>query len=61
MRRNTAEYIIYDNTARDAILAIGTMRDCARQMGKNLKTLQTMKAKANQGLIKKYTFYRMED
>lgn len=59
--KHNAEYIVYDNSSGDEILAIGTLQECARQMGKTYQTLRTMMAKERRGIVKKYTFYRMEE
>lgn len=61
MGRHAAEYIVYDNNNGDAILAIGTIKECAEQLGKKCGTLRSMMTKAKQGILKKYMFYRMED
>lgn len=60
-RRSNAEYIVYDNNNGDAIIAIGTIKECAEQLGKKCVTLRSMMTKAKQGILKKYTFYRLED
>ena len=61
MGRHEAEYIVYDNNNGDEIIAIGTIQECAEQMGKKCVTMRSMMTKEKQGILKKYTFYRMED
>ena len=60
-RRSNAEYIVYDNNNGDEIIAIGTIQECAEQLGKKYENMRSMMTKAKQGILKKYTFYRMED
>ena len=61
MGRHEAEYIVYDNNNGDEIIAIWTIKECAEQLGKKCTTMRTMMTKAKQGILKKYTFYRMEE
>ena len=61
MSRHNAEYIVYDNNKGDEIIAIGTIKECAEQLGKTYANIKCMMANERRGLVKKYTFYRMED
>lgn len=60
-RRSNAEYIVYDNNNGDEIIAIWTIKECAEQMGKTYANVNRMMTNERRGLVKKYTFYRMED